>query len=307
MEMDMEEDKQLEILLDDPKQEEKKDEPVVVVEGEDAPLAAQNDDGDPVAALKKMEEKLKREKKKSERSERERERAEQIAQQAMAEAGENRRHVMVAALNQVKMDTDRLMNEYAEAMSINNFDEAAKIQAQMSQNAVRAAQFEAEIDNFRRQEAPAQSGSQLDQIIKSVSPESARWLKQNREHLNDDKAIRRMFRAHEDAVDDGIKPDSNEYFEFIEKRLGITDDYEEPAPKRRKQEEQDDDEPMSTAAKPAARSAPPPPAPVERYGNRPNVVRLSRAEAETAKMLGMTEKEYATHKLALQKEGKLAN
>jgi phage I-like protein len=34
---------------------------------------------------------------------------------------------------------------------------------------------------------------------------------------------------------------------------------------------------------------------------------LSRAEADTAKMLGMTEKEYALHKIALQKEGKLAN
>lgn len=304
----MEDEKQLEILLDDPKPtEDKKDEPVVVVEGEEPPLAAQNDDGDPAAALKKMEEKLKREKKKTERSERERERAEQIAQQAMAEAGENRKHVMMAALNQVKMDTDRLMNEYAEAMSINNFDEAAKIQAQMSQNAVRAAQFEAEIDNMKRQEAPPQVGSQLDQIIKAVSPESARWLKENREHLDSDKAIRRMFRAHEDAVDDGIKPDSDEYFEFIEKRLGITEDREEQAPKKKVREETSDDEPMSAAAKPTPRSSPPPAAPVERYGNRPNVVRLTRAEADTAKMLGMTEKEYAMHKLALQKEGKLAN
>lgn len=305
----MEDEKQLEILLDDPKtpEEEKKDEPVVVIEGEEPPMAAQNDDGDPVAALKKMEEKLKREKKKSEKSERERQRAEQIAQQAMAEAGENRRHVMIAALNQVKMDTDRLMNEYAEAMSINNFDEAAKIQAQMSQNAVRSAQFEAEIDNMRRQEGPAQSGSQIDQIIKAVSPESARWLKENREHLDNDRAIRRMFRAHEDAVDDGLKPDSDEYFEFIEKRLGLTGEREEAAPRRNTREEYNEDEPMSAAAKPAPRSSPPPAAPVERYGSRPNVVRLSRAEAETAKMLGMTEKEYATHKLALQKEGKLAN
>lgn len=305
----MEEEKQLEILLDDPKttEQEKKDEPVVVVEGEEPPLAAQDDDGDPLVALKKMEKKLEREKRKSEKSEKERQRAEQLAQQAMAEAGENRRHVMVAALNQVKMDTDRLMNEYAEAMSINNFEEAAKIQAQMSQNAVRSAQFEAEIDNLKRQESPQQSGSQLDQIIKAVSPESARWLRSNREHLSDDRAIRRMFRAHEDAVDDGIKPDTDEYFEFIEKRLGIVDEPKEEAPRKRVRDEDDDDEPMSAAAKPAAKASPPPPAPVERYGSRPNVVRLSRAEAETAKMLGMTEKEYATHKLALQKEGKLPN
>lgn len=305
----MEDEKQLEIVLDEPKttEQEKKEEPVIVVEGEEPPMAAQDDDGDPLVALKKMEKKLEKEKRKSEKSEMERQRAEKIAQQAMAEAGENRKHVMMAALNQVKMDTDRLMNEYAEAMSINNFEEAAKIQTQMSQNAVRSAQFEAEIDNLKRQEVPQQTGSQLDQIIKAVSPESARWLRENREHLEDDRAIRRMFRAHEDAVDDGIKPDTDEYFEFIEKRLGISEEPKERAPKKKVQEEDADDQPMSAAAKPAQKQAPPPPAPVERYSNRPNVVRLTRAEAETAKMLGMTEKEYAMNKLALQKEGKLPN
>lgn len=305
----MEDEKQLEIILDEPKttEQEKKDEPVIVVEGEEPPMAAQDDDGDPLVALKKMEKRLEKEKRKSEKSEKERQRAEQIAQQAMAEAGENRRHVMVAALNQVKMDTDRLMNEYAEAMSINNFEEAAKIQQQMSQNAVRAAQFETEIDTLKRSDSQQQGGNQLDQIIKAVSPESARWLRDNREHLDNDRAIRRMFRAHEDAIDDGIKPDTDEYFEYIEKRLGIVEEPQEKPQKKRVQEDDADDEPMSAASKPAPRQPPPPPAPVERYGSRPNVVRLSRAEAETAKMLGMTEKEYAMNKLALQKEGKLPN
>jgi len=65
---------------------------------------------------------------------------------------------------------------------------------------------------------------------------------------------------------------------------------------------------LSAAAKPVARSVPPAAAPANRSGNgRANVVRLTRAEADTAKMLGMTETEYAKHKLALQKEGKLPN
>lgn len=303
----MEDEKEIEVFLDDQKPNEppKNDDPLIVVEDENHNIESQSDDT--AEALKKMEKKLKKAKEKADKMELERERAEQKAQYAMQEAGENRKHVMMAAINQVKMDTNRLMNEYAEAMSINNFEEAAKIQAQMSQNAVRSAQFEAELDSMKRQDNAPQSGSQLDQIIKSVSPESARWLKQNREHLDDDRAIRRMFRAHEDAVDDGIKPDSNEYFEFIENRLGISEEKEERAPKKRRTDDDADENPMSSAAKASPRSVSPPPAPVERYGNRPNVVRLSRAEADTAKMLGMTEKEYAMHKIALQKEGKLAN
>lgn len=64
---------------------------------------------------------------------------------------------------------------------------------------------------------------------------------------------------------------------------------------------------MSSASKPVNK-APPPPAPVERYNNtRSNVVRLTRAEAEMAVALGMTDKEYAIHKRELQKQGKLPN
>lgn len=305
----MEDEKEVEVVLDEQKTPEqpKQEEPVIVVEGEEAPLAAQDDHDSVADALKKMEKKLQRANEKAEKLERERERAEQYAQQAMQEAGENRKHVMMAALNQVKMDTERLMTQYAESMSINDFDTAAKIQAQMSQNAVRSAQFEAELENLKRQETAPQSGSQLDQIIKSVSPESARWLKQNREHLDSDRMIDAMFSAHKIAVNRNIKPDTDEYFEFIENALGISEDRDDDPPPRRKEKEKTEDEPMSAAAKAVPKSSPPPAAPVERYGTRPNVVRLSRVEAETAKMLGMTEKEYATHKIALQKEGKLSS
>lgn len=306
----MAEEKDLEIILDDPKTDPKKDEPEVLIEGDEPAVKAvdENDESNPEVVLRKMEKKLERANKKAEKFEREKAEAEAKAYQAMAEAGENRKHVMLAAINQVKNDAETLQSQFAEAMSLNNFELAGKIQQQMAANEVRKLQFESELENLKRQEgreAPQQAGSQLDQIISAVSATSASWLKENREHLNNDKAIRRMFRAHEDAVDDGITPDTDEYFEFIEKRLGISsEEREEKAPKQ-KVEADEEDTPMSAAAKPKPKATQPPPAPVERYSNRPNVVRLTRAEAETAQMLGMTEKEYAMHKLALQKEGKL--
>lgn len=298
----MEEEKEVDVVLDEQKApEQQASEPEVVVVSDEGQSA---DSQDPIAALKEMEKKLEREKRKAQKLEREREQAERYAQQARQEAGESRKHVMMAALTQTKMDAERLQNEFADAMAINDYAQVAKIQGEMAANTLRMNQFESELDNMKRQEPTSQqSGSQLDQIIKAVSPESARWLKQNREHLDDDRAIRKMFRAHEDAVEDGIKPDSEEYFEYIEKRLGISE--EAPQPKRQRAE-QSDDEPTSAAAKPVQRQVAPPPAPVERYGNRPTVVRLSATEIEMAKMMGMTDKEYAAHKLALQKEGKMS-
>ena len=300
----MEDEKEVEIVLDEQKTSEQqpKDEVVVVTDE-----AQSLDSQDPIAALKELEKKLEREKKKAQKSEREREQAERYAQQARQEVGESRKHVMMAALTQTKMDAERLQNEFADAMAINDYSQVAKIQGEMASNTLRMTQFESELDNMKRQEpVQNQSGSQLDQIIKSVSSESARWLKQNRDHLGDDRAIRKMFRAHEDAVEDGIKPDTDEYFEYIEKRLGIAEEAAQPRQSNRRQVEADNDEPTSAAAKPTQRSVSPPPAPVERYGNRPTVVRLSSTEIEMAKMMGMTDKEYAAHKLALQKEGKMS-
>ena len=101
-------------------------------------------------------------------------------------------------------------------------------------------------------------------------------------------------RHHGDAVDDGIEPDTAEYFRYIEKRLGFKQDEYGGSP-------------MSSAAKPSSRQSPPPSAPVNRDTGRTNVAHLTRAQADTAKALGMTEKEYATHMMALQKEGRLAH
>lgn len=299
-------EEQIEIVLDDPaKTEPNKDETVVVVDDEPQKQATEQKQLEtPEEALKKMEKKLKKQEKEKERAEHAREMAERRADQLQQETIESRKYVASAAYTQLKTENDMLNAKYAEAMAISDYDGAAKLNQQIVMNANKMVQIENDLERakFAQQEQPA---SQIDQIIKSVSRESADWIKQHRSELDDVRMIRKMFRAHEDAVDDGIKPDTDEYFEYIEDRLGLSE--EKPQRTRSREKESDDDEPMSAASKPVARKAPPPPAPVERYGSRPNVVRLSRAEAETAQMLGMTEKEYAQHKLALQKEGKLPN
>jgi hypothetical protein len=295
----VDEEKDIEIVLDEaPKQpEEKRGEPIVIVEGDDESEQSAKNEFDAQKELKKLERDLKKERQA-------RERAEQQKDMAQHEASENRKHVIAAAVHQLKNDHESLKSKWSEAMSINDFDLAAQIQSDISKNSIDLARLEAEVETSRRQETvKTQQVNQLDDIIKAVSPTSAKWLKSHRDTLNDPVMIQDMFDAHGAAVRRGIDPDTSEYFEFIEKRLGLDD--EKPAPKRKQVEEQYDDEPMSAAAKPSSRQAPPPPAPVERYGSRPNVIRLSRAEVETAKSLGMTEKEYAANKMALQKEGRM--
>lgn len=291
---------QLEIELELDQKAEAEDE--VVVEKEDEKPAAPIVE-DPTDAIRELRMQLERERAARYEAELAAKRAAEQANAAYSEVDDTNVQLVNSAIDKIKTDNSILTSQYAEAMQVNDYERAAQIQAAISQNAAKMVQLESGLQEMQRtprrvpvQPVPAQpQSSQIDQIINSVTPRSASWLKENRDSLQDDRSIRKMFRAHEDAVDEGIEPDSDSYFRFIEQRLGL-----------KKVQEQEN--PMSAAAKPAQRSAPPAAAPVNRgNGTRPGVVKLTAVEAETAKMLGMTDKEYALNKLALQREGKLPN
>jgi hypothetical protein len=142
-----------------------------------------------------------------------------------------------------------------------------------------------------RPAAPAQqSGPDIDSLIQRVTPLSAQWLQSNRDHLKDSRSFRIMARAHEDAIDHGIIPESDDYFRFVENRLGIKGDSAPP------------DVAMSAAAAPVQRRQSPPAAPVSRQpsnanGSRPHVVKLTPEQREAARISGVTEEEYARQML----------
>jgi hypothetical protein len=108
-----------------------------------------------------------------------------------------------------------------------------------------------------------------------------------------------MVAAHNLAVADGLQPDTDDYFATIEDTLRL---------RSRAPVEQDDDA-MASSAKVTQRRYAPPAAPVSRGGNgtgsRPNGFRLTKEESETARDLGMTEKQYYDNKMLLKKEGRL--
>jgi len=277
----------------------------IVVEADEAPApeAQAAPEVDPMEAVRELRAQLDRERQARHEAEQAARRAAEQANAAYSEMDDTNVQLVVSAIDKVKTDNGILTSQYADAMQSGEYEKAAAIQATISANSARLVQLENGLSEMQRgpKRAPIQplpspqQGSMLDEIINRVSPRSANWLRDNRDSLNDDRMVRRMFRAHEDAVDEGIELDSDTYFRFIETRLGF----------KKAQEAVD---PTSAAAKPMQRSAPPAAAPVNRgNGTRPGVVKLSGVEAETAKVLGMTEKEYATHKLALQREGKLPN
>lgn len=263
---------------------------------------------EPEEGINELKKRLEMEKLARQEAERRAEMAAQQAKIASSETKDANYQLVVNAIETVKGRSDQLKKAYAEAMNVGDYEKAAAIQEAISVNANQLSelkrgkkamkeQMERGTNRSEIQPVTPPRGEIVDQLAASVSPRSAAWLKSQRENIKNERDVRKMFRAHEDAVDDDIEPDTDEYFSFIEQRMGI-----------RAKEASQDESPMSAASAPVARKAPPPPsAPVSRGGQRPNVVRLSRDQVEMAKMMGMTEAEYAKNMVALQREGKIGH
>jgi len=271
----------------------------------DLPLegAAEDDEQDIKKTLKSLKKKLEKEKEARIAAEQQVKIEANRTRQAMNEVDSSNIQLIDSAIHTVKQQNDVYTSKYAEAMSVGDYDSAAKIQRAMSTNEAKLLQLEngkSAMINSPRQEAPS-SSDPVEHFASQLSPRSAEWIRQNPQCVTDPRLMQKMIAAHNLAVADGYRADSDDYFQFVEKTVGLRK-------KESRDNDYEEDTPLSNASKPSSRQAPPPAAPANNGGShRPNVVRLTRAEADTAKMFGMTEQEYAKNKIALQKEGKLPN
>lgn len=224
--------------------------------------------------------------------------------QARNETQKNHLTIVTTALENIKSSNAVLKTEYAAALAAQDFEKVADIQEAMGDNSARKIQLEAAKTQLEKAPAvkPRESSDPVEQFTANMSPKSASWIRSHPEVVRDNKLNRKMIRAHEDALEDGIQADTPEYFAAIDKACG----FGEPI-KVVPDTKIDDDSPLSDASAP--RRAAPAAAPVSRSGNgaggRPNVVTLSSAEVEAAAASGISVEEYAKNKASLKKEGRL--
>ena len=291
---------QIEIKLDDdnkPNKTEEKDD-IEVVKAEEAAPKEEIDGEDGVEELKRRLEEERRLRIEAEK--RAREHAERETN-ARNEVQDSNLTLVSNAIETVKQNNAILKANYREAMSVGDFDKAAEIQEALSSNSAKLLQLEQgkqALESMPKHQNQGPSDP-VEALASQLSPRSAAWIRKNPECATDQRLFQKMLAAHNLAMADGIVPDSDEYFEFVESTINLR-----KAPVKRVEQIEDED-PTAAAAKPTQRRTSPPAAPVTRGGERSNVVRLTAQEREMAQMMGMTDKEYATHKLALQKEGKL--
>ena len=281
-------------------EEKPKDDEIEIVKAEESP---ERKSIEPEEGLESLRAQLEREKTARIEAEKRAQEHSESAAKAKNEVQDSNLHLVNNAIETVKQNTSILHSQYAEAMSSNDYMRAAEIQTAMSTNSAKLLQLEQ--GKQALESAPKASPERVapsdpvEALAAQLSPRSADWVRRNPQCVTDARMYQKMVAAHNLAMADGHTADSDDYFSAIEDTLRIN---------RRDPVVQQGDA-MADSAKVTQRRSAPPAAPVSRSGNgtgsSPNVVRLTSAEREIASMMGMTDKEYAKNKVALQKEGKL--
>lgn len=240
--------------------------------------------------------------------------AEMRATHAMQQAQEAQGHVQTtnlqlvsSAIDTLKRETDILKANLRASMASGDYSAAADAQEALADVKAKMLQLEngkaALEDEIRRpiQRVNPPPTDPVEALASQLSPRSAAWVRAHPEYARDQRLFQKMVAAHNLVTADGIPADSDDYFDSVERVLGVS-----AAPNTGGAASES---PMSAASAPAQRRSSPAAAPVSRSGtgggSRPNVVRLTAEEREMAQMMGQTPEEYARNKHALIKAGKI--
>lgn len=289
--------------------------------------AEQDDPETGIAALrdqiKAFEERSKRdqdliaqERRRAEEERRAREQAERQARQTYSEAAEVQKQALqsrydsvVNALAAASSSLNNAQNSYKSALSDQDYDQAAKLAAEIGVYAARVqtledgkSEIEAQAKQPSREAARSEPSEteRRDQFMASLPSRSASWVRTNYDRYWSDPSFQRaVAEGHHAALGAGHAQDSDDYFRIVEEKTGL----------RQKEATETKGGLVSKAGTSAPRRSPTPAAPTS--GSSPaaqrsssgNAVELTSEEREFCKIMDMDEAAYARQKKSLQEEG----
>jgi hypothetical protein len=294
---------QIELELNlEPLASEQKEDDIIVKEAEEPEIQTKQPELTVDDGINELKARLEEERRAREDAERRAKEAYEREVAAKSETNDTNLRLIDNAIETVKRNSEILKQNLKDAAAAGDYDAMANIQADMIKADNDLRQLQTGKKQYEEQiKRPQTTADPIETLASQATPESAKWLRDHKSTLSTPGKLDRALRAHQDAMDDGIKPDSREYFEYIENRMGI----------RKSEPPKQEESALSEASAPTQRRSAPPAAPVSRSGTgtggtRSNVVSLNSAEREHARAMGMTDREYAIQKQALIKEGKLA-
>ena len=162
--------------------------------------------------------------------------ANERAQQAERQAAEARNaasdtdlQLVIGAIDSVKRENEIAKANYRAAMSTGDYDRAAEYQEMLSTNAAKLLQLEngrVALEN-KPKERPVPADP-VEAFAAQLTPRSADWIRQHPQCVTDPRLQQKMIAAHNLALADGIRPDTDEYFAAVEGTLGMKRAVEAP-------------------------------------------------------------------------------
>ena len=200
--------------------------------------------------------------------------ARQQALAAQNEVATVRTSAVATVLDSLAKDKETARRDYKAAMEAGDFDKAADATDRISEANARieeAKRGKLELENRARNpdqgRVVERHDDVLDQMVKSVgeNTRSGRWLRANPDYARDPVKTDAMTRAHFAALGEGIAVESDDYFRFVERKLGIG------------QREQEREVSRAPTAAPVGRDV------VQSPGaQRPGTIRLTADQAKSA-------------------------
>jgi multidrug efflux pump subunit AcrA (membrane-fusion protein) len=260
----------------------------------------------PDEGIEQLKQELKQQKMRAMEIERQNRELQERAYKAEVDKSDAELHLLKSGIETANRRSEILQTQLARAIAEGDHETQAKLQVAIADNIEDVRVLKNGINEYERRPKPSMEEYKprhtdpIEKFASQLSPKSADWVRKHPEFVTDPKLYQKMVAAHQMTVSDGIVVDTPAYFREIENYLQIS-------PRQMAQQEVNDYEDTPPPRPAPQRRQAPPAAPVTRNGtgtgSRPTIVRLTAAEREMAELSGLTEREYALQKLALQREG----
>lgn len=273
-------------------------------------------------ALEDLKKQYEHQKRVAEAERQARKQAEQYAQQqtqhvqyANTQVQDSNLKIIENAISTTEATAAQAERAYAEAMAAGDYATAAKAQRALAQAETHLLQLENGRQRLQEQLQELSEGAvrapqvpsfepqipqdPVEMYASKLAPRSADWLRAHPEAVT---KIGKLTRAHADAIEDGLVPETDEYFNYIESRLGYADQPQEAPPPRQAPRKSMVSAPVTSAAGYTS----------SRSGGSANTMTLAPSEVEMAILMepelsrDKAIEAYARNKALLIKQGKLA-
>ena len=212
----------------------------------------------------------------------------QKANQVQTQLSDSRIQTVANMLAANEISTKDAKARYAEAMSEGDWTKAADVQQEMADLSVKKQRLEEgrnalESELERAKDAPRVAADPVQGFIDQLPAEQREWANAHKEWFQTPAKNAKVVAAHYEAVtDEGLREGSRQYFDYIERKLGLKTDPDQSQPQQ----------PRSASAP----AAPPSRGSVSMAtGSRSNSggkFRLSPSEVEAARISGVSNIEY---------------